>query len=288
MNLSDQESFYSLSGPSLDDQSFKRISKFAYDVAGLSIAPSKAAMVRTRLARRLRHLGLDSFGAYCDFIQSDNGGQERIELISALTTNVSHFFRENHHFELLTSQVLPGLENQRNRPIRFWSAGCSNGQEPYSLAVSLYESGFLSTNTDLKILASDIDPRVIDFARKGEYPERMIEGLNTEQRERYFSEVPSNNSESHWNAQENLRKLISFRRLNLLDTWPMQGQFDVIFCRNVVIYFDQKTQDTLWGKFSKILRPGGWLFLGHSERISDKFHDQFETLGGTAYRLCKS
>ena len=237
MNLSDQESFSTLSGPRLDDQSFKRISKFAYDAAGLSIAPSKAAMVRTRLARRLRHLGINSFGAYCDFMQSDNGGQERIEFISALTTNVSHFFRENHHFEFLASQVLPDLKIQPNRPIRIWSAGCSNGQEPYSLAVSLYESGFITTDTDLKILASDIDPRVIDFARKGKYPERMIEGLKTELRERYFSEVPSNSSESHWSAQENLRKLISFRRLNLLNTWPMKGQFDVIFCRNVVIYF---------------------------------------------------
>ena len=284
MSLSSHNGFNGLSGPSLDDRSFERISKFAYDTAGLAIAPSKAAMVRTRLARRLRHLGLDSFDAYCNHVQSEEGQAERVELISALTPNVSHFIRENHHFEQLTKQIFPQLET--NRPVRIWSAGCSNGQEPYSLAISLYESGFVKPEKDIKILASDIDPAVVAFARQGKYPARMIDGLEAPVRNDYFSELSTNASEIHWSAKDKIRRLISFRKLNLLDDWPMKGKFDIIFCRNVVIYFDQKTQDRLWEKFADILRPGGWLFLGHSERVSDKYQDRFETLGGTAYRRC--
>lgn len=290
MILNNRNGFNSLSGPALDDHSFQTISKFAYEKAGLAIAPSKAAMVRTRLARRLRHLGLDSFEAYCNYVQSDQGEPEQVQLISALTTNVSHFFREKHHFEQLTNQVLPQLSERvdKGQPVRIWSAGCSNGQEPYSIAISLFENGLVKPGKDIKILASDIDPEVVAFARKGEYPSRMLDNLDTSLRTAYFAQTPADMSGTHWKVKKNIQNLISFRKLNLLDTWPMKGQFDVIFCRNVVIYFDQKTQDRLWEKFTRILRPGGWLFLGHSERVSDKYQDQFELLGGTAYRCCKN
>lgn len=289
MTVQDQDIFSGLTGPDLDARSFERIAEFAYNTAGLSIAPTKSAMVRTRLARRLRVLRLSSFGAYCDYVLSDNGLEERDELISALTTNVSHFFREDHHFDLVRQHVLPELSKGRNSntPVRFWSAGCSNGQEPLSLAMTLEESGMTKQFKDIKILATDIDPKVIDFARRYEYPQRMLEGLADEKKERYFNNLSSGSSEPIWSAKDQVKSLITYRQLNLLHTWPMKGKFDAIFCRNVVIYFDQKTQDKLWERFVSILNPGGWLFLGHSERISERFLHHFETQGSTAYRLIK-
>lgn len=289
MTLQKQDSFGNLSGPDLDERSFERIAEFAYETAGLSIAPTKSAMVRTRLARRLRTLKLTNFGAYCDYFQSEDGIPERTELISALTTNVSHFFREKHHFELVHEKLLPELVNreQASEPIRFWSAGCSNGQEPLSLAMTIDGSGVRNHFQDIKILATDIDPRVIDYARRFEYPQRMLEGVSAGKRSAYFDRLPENSSGPIWSAKERLRSLITYRQLNLLGVWPMKGKFDAIFCRNVVIYFDQSTQDQLWERVINILRPGGWLFLGHSERISEKYLHHFETQGSTAYRLIR-
>ncbi|WP_424943374.1 CheR family methyltransferase [Aliiroseovarius crassostreae] len=289
MTLQKQESFGHLSGPDLDERSFQRIAEFAYETAGLSIAPTKSAMVRTRLARRLRALKITSFGAYCDYFQSVDGTHERTELISALTTNVSHFFRENHHFELVRENLLPELakRDQTTEPVRFWSAGCSNGQEPLSIAMTINECGVANRLKNIKILATDIDPKVIDYARRFEYPQRMLEGLSVDKRSEYFDRLASNTSDPIWSAKERLRNLITYRQLNLLGAWPMKGKFDAVFCRNVVIYFDQSTQDQLWEKFIDILRPGGWLFLGHSERISEKYLPHFETQGSTAYRLIR-
>lgn len=286
MTLQQHESMNNLTGPALDEQSFQKIAVFAYKTAGLSISPTKSAMVRTRLARRLRALKLNSFDEYCAYFQSPGGESEQTELISALTTNVSHFFREKHHFELLKDKIVPDLlqPTALTRPLRFWSAGCSNGQEPLSLAITLQECGLVDQAKDLKILATDIDPRVVQFARTSEYPERMLEGLPPHLLKKYFSPVAQDGPETIWKSHVSLSRLIAFRRLNLLENWPMTGTFDVIFCRNVVIYFDQPTQDKLWERFSNILRPGGVLFLGHSERVSDEFQNNFESLGGTAYR----
>lgn len=291
MTLAFHDNLNKLSGPALDDHSFQRIVEFAYNTAGLSISSTKSAMVRTRLVRRLRALNISGFVEYCDFFLGPDGRNERVELISALTTNVSHFFREEHHFELLEKNYLSDLTSPEalSRPIRFWSAGCSNGQEPLSLAMMLHECGFLETSQDVKILATDIDPRVISFAQTSQYPERMLEGLPKSMLENYFKKLPDSEGEHNeniWKSQEKLRRLITYRQLNLLDNWPMKGKFDAIFCRNVVIYFDQETQDSLWQRFSEILRPGGLLFLGHSERVSEKFLRNFSTLGCTAYRRC--
>ncbi|UWP97291.1 CheR family methyltransferase [Aliiroseovarius crassostreae] len=288
MTVEHHHSTQNISGPALDEHSFQRIVKFAYETAGLSISSSKTAMVRTRLARRLRDLNFNSFCDYCDYFLSPGGTHERSELISALTTNVSHFFREQHHFDILAREVIPSLMQSdcSQKPIRFWSAGCSNGQEPLSLAITLRESGLASWAQDLKILATDIDPRVIRFAQASEYSERMMERVPHYLAEKYFSQVSQNmNHDLVWKSKSTILDLISYRRLNLLERWPMKGKFDVIFCRNVVIYFDQKTQDILWEKFANALRPGGWLFLGHSERISDSYQNKFSTFGTTAYRL---
>ncbi len=271
--------------PVLDDQAFKQIAAIAYKEAGLAIAPSKAAMVHTRLARRLRALNLGSYQEYCDLVASGEGISERRHLISALTTNVSHFFREDHHFDRLRKEVLPGLREKihSGARIRIWSAGCSNGQEPYSIATTLLEDGPLPARNDVKILATDIDPNVISFAKTGIYDERMISGIPEPMRSAFFAQLNPQSGTS-WQAKKELKDLVSFRELNLLNTWPMNGTFDVIFCRNVVIYFDEKTQGQLWQRFAEVMNPGAWLFLGHSERVNKESMASLPPVGMTTYR----
>ncbi len=275
--------------PKLDDSAFKRIAGIALQDAGLDIAASKMAMVHTRLARRLRMLNLESYDAYCSLIESAEGQAERRELISALTTNVSHFFREDHHFDRLVDEVLPILRQKLDDGgrVRIWSAGCSNGQEPYSIAMTILDNMDLPEGADLRILATDIDPKVIAFARKGEYDERMISGVSPTLLERYF--IPHRKGDTPvWTASPALKRLIAFKELNLLDPWPMQGRFDVVFCRNVVIYFNEETQQKLWKKFSEAMLPGAWLFLGHSERVSEAFLKVLPSVGMTTYRRAET
>lgn len=273
-----------ISGPDLTQTDFERITAIAYKAAGLAISPGKSAMVRTRLARRLRALKLPSFEAYCGYLDGEAGADEIGMLVSALTTNVSQFFREAHHFETLRSEVLPPLiarARDGNR-VRIWSAGCANGQEPYSIAMTMLETG-MPLESDVRVLATDIDPNVIQHGREGLYPETMLSGLPDAQRARYFDEVPTG-PEPAWRAKAELRAAVSFRVLNLLEDWPMRGRFDAILCRNVVIYFDVETQDRLWHRFSDQLVPGGWLFIGHSERLSSAVQPQFTGRGITAYQ----
>ena len=271
-------------GPTLSDAAFDCIAKIAHREAGLYLAPGKSAMVRTRLARRLRALQLTSFEAYCEVVKNPAEKEELGIMISALTTNVSHFFREEHHFDLLRETVIPTLmaKSKSGQRIRIWSAGCSNGQEPYSIAMTLIEEGFPG-NADLKILATDIDPNVVAHAKAGAYPEQMMSGLSPDRRERFFEKHSDRNGDV-WRADTTLREWVSFRQLNLLHDWPMRGAFDAIFCRNVVIYFDQPTQDRLWQRFAGILNPDGWMFLGHSERVSEASLHLFANKGVTSYR----
>lgn len=276
---------HGLSGPDLTKADFEHIASIAYKAAGLAIGDGKSAMVRTRLARRLRSLRLPSFAAYCAYLDGPDGADEIGMLVSALTTNVSHFFRESHHFETLRETVLPPLVERARQGgrVRIWSAGCANGQEPYSLVMTLVEAG-MPLDRDVRVLATDIDPNVIGFAREGLYPETMLSGLPEPQRAQYFEPVPGPR-ETSWRVGAALRDAVQFRVLNLLDSWPMRGKFDVIFCRNVVIYFDAETQDRLWHRFSDQLAPGGWLFIGHSERLSSGIQSRFRGRGTTAHQL---
>ena len=273
-----------LGGPELTRADFKRIAAIAHSTAGLAIGAGKSAMVRTRLARRLRALGLPSFHAYCDYLDGAGGEAEISMLISALTTNVSHFFRETHHFDILRTEVLPPLvaRAQAGKRVRIWSAGCANGQEPYSILMTMIEAG-MPLDRDVRVLATDIDPTVIQHARDGIYPDTMLSGLPDALRTRHFVECPTAKGR-HWRAEDVLRQAVHFRVLNLLDAWPMQGCFDAIFCRNVVIYFDAETQARLWHRFAQQLTPDGWLFIGHSERLSRRVQSQFTGRGITAYQ----
>lgn len=272
---------FSLQGPILSPDAFRRISSIAMREAGLSISENKADMVRTRLARRLRVTGLRDYESYCRYIESAEGTHERAHFVSALTTNVSHFFRERHHFDILTQEVVPDLRAKAlsGKSIRLWSAGCANGQEPYSVAMVLADAQ-LGISENCRILATDIDPEVVKFARAGRYPQNMLGELKSSDLDRFFGPAEGG---THRICEE-IRTAVSFRVLNLLKPWPMKGSFDVVFCRNVVIYFDKATQDRLWARFADVIAPGGWLFLGHSERISPQAAPLFEKAHITAYR----
>ncbi len=268
----------------LDKSSFQIIAELAYRESGLTLVDEKITMIQSRLRHRLRALKISGFSEYCDLITSDNGRDERKQLISALTTNVSHFFRENHHYDVLIDHVLARLPAlQKGGRLRIWSAGCSNGQEALSVAIKLAEVIPDIASLDLRILATDIDPAVIKFARAGCYPERLMNGVERSLLGKYFSKSSDLISEKTYSTRSDIRSLIQFNELNLLGPWPMNGPFDAIFCRNVVIYFDLKTQTALWPRFHQILKPDGLFFLGHSERIANPSEFSFRCSGPTVY-----
>lgn len=264
---------------SLGPAEFERIARIARKEAGLDVRPKKRMMVQSRLAARLRHLKLTDFATYCDLVESAEGAGERLELVSRLTTNVSQFFREAHHFELLTQDLSSMPARAR---LRIWSAGCAHGQEPSSIAMTLAEAGLLARSPDVKILGTDIDRSAITFAQRGRYPANMLTGLDPKRRETHFLPVPETPGETALRPE--LRRHIVFRHLNLLSPWPMKGLFDVIFCRNVAIYFDEATQHMLWNALARFLAPGGLLLIGHSERVSGSAETMLHSLGRTAYR----
>lgn len=269
----------------MSDTDFQAISNIAYREAGLVFPPEKISLVQSRINRRLRQLKINSFSEYASFVKSDQGLDERKIMISSLTTNVSNFFRESHHFDILTEQVLPDLLSRARagEKIRLWSAGCSTGQEPYSLAMTLLEYAPDAPKLDIKILATDIDPNVIATANQGYYEARVLNEIEVAFQEKYIETV-KNGHKTGFFMKEIVRNMVSFRELNLLSKWPISGKFDVIFCRNVVIYFDEKTQLMLWPRFESVTAPAGWLFVGHSERLSDRLETKFVIAGPTAYQ----
>lgn len=259
---------------------FERVAGLLYAASGIHLVEAKATLVYSRLAKRLRTLRLASFRAYCDLVESPAGADERQAFLSALTTNVTRFFREPHHFEHLSARVLPALARAAaaGERVRLWSAGCSMGHEPYSMAMTVLEAIPDAARLDVKILASDIDPQVVEKARRGLYGAGDIEPVPAPLRARAFSRA----GEDRFEVRPEIRALISFRTLNLMDAWPMQGRFDVIFCRNVAIYFDDATQARLWTRFAERLTPEGRLYIGHSERANAR---GLISDGLTVYRL---
>lgn len=263
------------------DADFARIARRAHADFGLHLPPTKKDLVYSRLAKRLRQLGLRDFHSYCDLLEGANGPGERTHLLSALTTNVTHFFREAHHFKLLREQVLPPLikaARERQR-VRLWSAGCSAGQEPYSLAFTVLNLCPDAAKLDIRILASDIDPQVLLRAEAGVYPAEELKALPEPVRR--LTEPVQGGS---FRISDKVRELVRFGSLNLIEDWPMRGPFDIIFCRNVAIYFDKETQSRLWNRFAGLLVAGGHLFIGHSERVAGPADTVLQSIGVTAYR----
>lgn len=267
----------------LTEADFARIARIAKAGWGLSLESAKRPLIRSRLGRRVTALGLASFDAYCDVVEAGEA-QESDHFVTALTTNVTHFYREAHHFEMLENQILPPILQaaRSGKRVRLWSAGCSSGQEAYSLAGSILALAPEAARLDLRILGTDIDPTVLQIAQAGLYDPKICLFPTPALEERVFGRAPVTTALRP--VRPELKALVTFRRLNLVKPWPISGRFDVILCRNVVIYFDKPTQRQLWARFAEVLHPGAWLLIGHSERIADPQDIGLDPAGITTYR----
>lgn len=267
----------------LDAKDFKMIQKLLYDVAGITLSDKKHQMVENRIAKRLKQIGVPSFAAYTQLLNGAQKDAEFVHLVNALTTNVTHFFREEHHFNHLFEHARDRLRSNDPK-IRMWSAGCSIGAEPYSAAMTLWramqETG---RKGDTRILATDIDTLALARARQGFYQEKLLKGLDPQQLQKYFSKTEMDNV-AGYRIKDMLRKMVAFNHLNLnRPRWPMSGLFDFIWCRNVLIYFDRDKQDDFITRMIDLLRPNGFLYLGHSEHAVMEGRG-FKVCGQTIYQ----
>jgi len=268
----------------LTSRQFELIRDYARRCAGIAIADCKRMMVRRRLSKRVTALGMASFDAYFAYLDGPGFERERQPLINALTTNKTSFFREDHHFEHLSLETLPALLKRKaaqgSRRLRIWSAGCSSGEEPYSIAMILSNAVPYINNWDARILATDIDTDILNRARKAQYPAEDGDAVPSGLRNQFMTAVPG--SEGYVQVAAPIRNLVVFKALNLHDPWPMKGKFDVIFCRNVVIYFDKPTQRKLFGRFADALEDDGILYCGHSESLFG-LSTHFKPIGRSIY-----
>jgi chemotaxis protein methyltransferase CheR len=265
----------------MSDADFDAFSRIIHAQTGIVINESKRTMLVSRLSRRLRKLGLSDFRAYRQHLEASDAADERRELISAITTNVTSFFREPAHFEALAA-IVPSFAQKASRGdrVRIWSAGCSSGEEPYSIAMTLVERWPEIDRADIRILATDIDPVMVRRARSGRYSRpQNAEDMTPQMKRHVRLEGPDAVT-----VDPDLKVMIRFEELNLLSVWPFTGMFDVIFCRNVVIYFDAPTRLGLWRRFAERLLPGGVLFVGHSERVDADLEPFLQPCGVTQYR----
>ncbi|WP_233993135.1 protein-glutamate O-methyltransferase CheR [Thiomicrorhabdus sp. Milos-T2] len=266
------------------DQDFGRVKTIVYDFAGIDLNDSKKNLVYNRLSKRIRFLNMQSFSEYLDFVDSQ-GEAEFVHLINAITTNLTFFFRENHHFDYLAKTVIPGLveSNSSSKKIRIWSAGCSTGEEPYSIAIVLKES--MPPGWDAKVIATDLDSNVVNTGQMGVYKTDRLKGVSEERKKRWFLKG-SGSQAGFVKVKPELQDIIEFGQLNLMNDWPIKDSIDVIFCRNVVIYFNKPTQTKLFSRYADRLPDNGHLFIGHSESLY-KVSDRFELLGQTIYKKVK-
>ncbi|MCX4028168.1 protein-glutamate O-methyltransferase [Endozoicomonas sp. SM1973] len=262
----------------MSDNDFAFIQKTAYNISGITLHKHKKNMIYGRLARRLRSLKLKNFSQYCDLLKKENN-KEHKEFVNAITTNLTYFFREPHHFDFLKKTALPLIirHHQHDKRIRIWSAGCSTGEEPYSIAIIMRE--MINPGWSAKLLATDVDSNVLNCARTGLYRPDQIKTISSERQKKWFSYSAHDNKVK---VKKSVQKIITFNQLNLLHNWPMKGKFDIIFCRNVMIYFDRDTRNTLINRYVDILRPNGYLYIGHAENLHNNNH--FKPLGYTIYQ----
>ena len=263
---------------------FEAVRKILHACTGISLDDDKNNLVYGRLARRLRAHGFYEFSSYLAFLSSSRGKRELTQFVNALTTNLTAFFREPHHFDALAESILPEIRQRHvaDRRIRFWSAGCSTGEEPYSLAMVVRETLSSLNDWDVNILATDLDSNVLAAAERGRYAKQRVAGLSQLRGKKWFH-CDSGRFYDDVQIDPSLHALVTFKQLNLMQQWPVRGPFDIIFCRNVVIYFDKPTQRKLFNRYADTLVDGGYLFLGHSETLH-KLCDRFELIGPTMYR----
>jgi chemotaxis protein methyltransferase CheR len=267
------------------DADFRAIARLAQSEFGLNLAESKKPLVYSRLSKRLKARQVQDFQSYLTLLGQRDEGAERLELISALTTNVTSFFREKHHFDTLQDICRSEWPRkcQANGRLRVWSAGCSSGQEAYSIAMTLLETIPSAQQADVKVLATDIDPQIVKKAKAGLYPSDEAAGIPAPLRTKWIT-----THETQIEVAAEVRALIRFAELNLMSDWPFRGPFDAIFCRNVAIYFNEDTQQRLWTRFSNMLVEGGYLFIGHSERVTGPATRTLSGVGITSYRRTAS
>lgn len=266
------------------DTNFREIARIAKDEAGIDLPQSKATLVYSRLAKRLRALGITTFSDYCATVREND--EERNSMIAALTTNVTRFFREPHHFEHLRNEIIAPLAHaaRQGKRVRLWSAACSTGQEPYSMALTVLSVIPEAASLDIRILATDLNPHVVARGREACYEKEELREVPANLRSRWFEPVPRGRDGATMRVSEDARSLVSFRELNLMGSWPFNGPFDAIFCRNVVIYFDRETQGAIWTRLARLLRNDGALYIGHSERVTGPAIGSLTTDGITSYR----
>lgn len=267
-----------------DDEDFLRIQNLAKNHAGIHLSSAKRELVYARLARRLRQLGLKQFARYCDLLEADRSGDEIEAFSNAITTNLTSFFRESHHFAHLKVRWLPAwqAEASASSQIRIWSAGCSTGEEAYSIAMTVLSELSLTDVTRLRILATDVDTQVLERAANGIYPVDKSEAFAPGLLERFWLRGRGGQT-GYMRAGSELRNAIEFRRHNLVSQPPPDQGFDIIFCRNVMIYFDPPTQIQVYQKFASALKPGGLLMVGHSEGLVNRL-EQFAHYAQSTYR----
>ena len=263
---------------------FEFIVNIVYERAGIVLGDHKRDMVYTRLARRLRTLGLESFKQYIDFVKGPKGDDELGPLINAITTNHTKFFREAHHFSHFRNAVLKpfakAFRQGKQQGLRVWSAGCSSGEEPYSLAMVIAASLPRREAEKVRILATDLDTNMLETAKRGVYPANSLADVPEAVKRR---SVKFDSKNEFATMGDNLKSLITYKQLNLLKPWPHKGPLDVIFCRNVMIYFNPETRNSLIQRYASLLKTGGYLYLGHSESLLGQ-SELFEIEGSTTYK----
>lgn len=266
-----------------DDKAFHFIRDFARHHAGLEISANKRPMVAGRLVKRLRRLQIETFEEYRRLLEADTLDEELVELINVLTTNHTKFFREDHHFDHLEKEVLAPIVTAGSAPARFriWSAGCSRGHEPYTIALTLHMKIPNLPSWNVRILATDIDTQVLQKGRDGIYDGEEVASIPSGYRKKYLTLIDP--QKDLWQMNRDVRNLIVFNRLNFMERWPFKGPFDVIFFRNVGIYFSKQTQLSLYQQFADMLKPGGWLYIGHSEKVPG-LENRLKTRGKCIYQ----
>ncbi len=251
----------------LSKRDFARVKNLLYNYSGIDLHEGKEALVRARLMKRVRKLGVGSFSEYLDYVESEASGAEFLALVDVLTTNKTSFFRESQHFDFLNEEVIPKMNG---REYRWWSAGCSSGEEPITLAMNLLENSACGKRFKVKILATDLSRDVLRKAKTGLYTPENLRDMPDYFLRKYF-EKPAG-VQNGFQVSDAVHSMITYGRLNLQEAWPLKGPFHIIMCRNVMIYFNRQTQQQLVSRFYDLLEPGGYLFLGHSESVTGKNH----------------
>ena len=260
----------------LPDRMFQKFSQLVYEQCGINLHEGKRALLQARLNKRLRQTGIGSYEDYFKSITSGANPGEFINFLDSVSTNLTYFFRESQHFDFMEMVALPQLlekkRKDRDSRIRIWSAGCSTGEEPYSLAMCVLGHWPETARWDFRILATDISTRALQVAMNGAYSTEKIERIPPALRQQYFHSISNGNGRLEYEVAAHVKRIVTFRRLNLMEPYPFKGPFDFIFCRNVMIYFDKKTQEELINKISGFLGEGGYLFVGHSESLTGLNH----------------